>query len=252
MTIDAFIKVDKLYFSYDGTKSVLENITFEAGRNERIGIVGPSGSGKSTLLFAIAGLLPFSRVKGNTFINNEKMMESKAARLRKQIGLVMQNPDDQLIGATVQEDIGLGLFARGFDKNAIFAKVKEQLKGMRISELAQRSPCEISFGEKKRACVAGILAVEPDLLLLDEPGEGLDPRGKRELINIICNNRACMMISGHDMELILNTTEKVIVLDKGEIVAFGLTQEILADEKIMEHHGLMVPPSLRVRHYEKK
>jgi energy-coupling factor transporter ATP-binding protein EcfA2 len=167
------------------------------------------------------------------------------SEVRQNVGLLFQDPDDQLFCATVREDVAFGPLNLDFPREEVLRRVDEALAAVGLSEVKDRPPQQLSFGEKRRVCLAGVLACEPSLLALDEPSSNLDPRARRGLIDILRNCPAAQIIASHDLELVAELCSRVIVLDQGRIHADGPTREILADERLMTRHGLEVPLSIR-------
>jgi cobalt/nickel transport system ATP-binding protein len=166
-------------------------------------------------------------------------------RLPSKVGIVFQNSDDQLFHASVFDDVAFGPLNLGLGPEQVRARVAEALAQVRLTGTEQRVPLHLSGGEKRRVALAGVLAMRPEVLLLDEPSSGLDPRGRREFIGLVNQLASTKVIAAHDLELVLQTCRRVLVLDGGRLIADGPAREILADTALMEQHGLEVPPSLR-------
>jgi len=165
--------------------------------------------------------------------------------VRRIVGILFQDPDDQLFCPTVRDDVAFGPLNLDFPRDEVLRRVGESLAAVGLSGFEARSPQQLSFGEKRRVCLAGVLACEPNLLALDEPSSNLDPRARRGLIEILKNCPAAQIIASHDLELVAEQCRRVIVLDQGRIQADGPAREILADEKLMAKHGLEVPLSIQ-------
>lgn len=165
--------------------------------------------------------------------------------IRRLVGLLFQDPDDQLFCSTVLDDVAFGPLQLGFDRDEIVRRVRLALRQVGLSEFDQRAPGELSVGERRRVCLAGVLACEPVLLALDEPSSNLDPRSRRELIQLLRNCDAAQVIASHDLDLVLDLCDRVVILDRGEIQADGPTRELLSQAALMEAHGLEVPWRLR-------
>jgi energy-coupling factor transporter ATP-binding protein EcfA2 len=246
------------------------DVSFSVGMREAVGLVGPNGAGKTTLLLHLNGLLVGTRAihssretaSGNACglatpeaTNGERhapvevlgmpVIAENFTEVRRIVGLLFQDPDDQLFCPSVGEDVAFGPLNLEFPQDEVRRRVAESLAAVGLSGFEARPPRELSFGEKRRVCLAGVLACEPSLLALDEPSSNLDPRSRRGLIDILKNCPAAQIIASHDLELILELCTRVIVLDQGRIHADGPAREILADERLMALHGLEVPLSIQ-------
>lgn len=251
MTAPTAIRVDALNYAYPGGKSVLKDVSFEIPRGEIVALVGPSGAGKSTLLMHLNGLLP-ERVEALTTpsriqIAGVPIEKPHLARVRQLVGFVFQDPDDQLFCPTVREDVAFGPLNAGLDRAVVLERVQVNLARVGLGGYEHRSTLQLSVGEKKRVCLAGVLASEPEVLVLDEPFSNLDPRARRGLIGILRDFPGTQLIATHDLDLVVELCHRVIVLDGGEIRANGPTRQVLADPVLMEQHGLEVPYQLRTR-----
>src|SRR5262249_7819606 len=165
--------------------------------------------------------------------------------VRRNVGLLFQDPDDQLFCPTVRDDVAFGPLNLDFPQEEALRRVEEALAAVGLSGIDDRPPQQLSFGEKRRVCLAGVLACEPSLLALDEPSSNLDPRARRGLIEILTNCPAAQIIASHDLEMVVELCSRVIVLDQGRIHADGPTRELLSDDKLMARHGLEVPLSIQ-------
>lgn len=243
------IDVRQLTFRYPTRQLALQDITFCVSPGERVAIVGPNGAGKSTLLLHLNGLLPatFSTNGAAAEVTILGMPVGKAAlpQVRQQVGFVFQDPDDQLFCSTVAEDVAFGPRNFGVAAAQLPDLVRRSLEQVGLPEHGPRMIGQLSFGERKRVCLAGVLACDPAILVLDEPTANLDPRARRQLLAIIQHSRATLMMATHDLEFVLDSCPRVIVLDEGRLVADGPSAEILSDEHVMDRHGLEVPWRLR-------
>jgi cobalt/nickel transport system ATP-binding protein len=243
MSSDAAIRVEGLTYAYPGGRTALERVTFAVARGENVGLVGPNGAGKTTLFLCLSGVLA-----GNGIVRVASLDPADRGQRRllpAQLGIVFQNSDDQVFSATVGDDVAFGPLNLGQTAEEVRARTKEALEKVGLVGFEERVPFHLSGGEKKRVALAGVLAMRPDILLLDEPSIFLDPRGRRELITLIRELPNTKVIAAHDLELIRETCLRTIVLDRGQIVADGPTDNLLADSRLMEEHGLEVPHSLR-------
>ncbi|MBW1971957.1 MAG: energy-coupling factor ABC transporter ATP-binding protein [Deltaproteobacteria bacterium] len=241
--MEKVIQIKTLSYRYpDGIKA-LNNISFDISYGERVGIIGPNGAGKTTLFLCMMGLI--TGWEGDVVLFSLSMKDKKNHPIvRKKISIVFQNADDQLISPTVFDDVAFGLLNHNFSRDEIPKRVKKSLNDVGLNGFSNRLPFHLSGGEKRRVCLAGALAIEPEVLLVDEPTSDLDPRGKRKIKEILNSLNNTRIISSHDLEFILDTCDRVIVLDEGKIVADGIAKEILSDESLMLAHGLEKPHSL--------
>lgn len=217
------IEVEELSFFYEGKKGI-ENITFDVEEGEVLGIIGPNGSGKTTLLFSICGLL---RGRGKVLIDGVFLSPKNFDGIREKIGFVFQDPDDQLFMPTVVQDVGFSLFQRGYDEKFVLEKVREVLKMVGLEGFDERESHKLSYGEKKKVCIASAIIHEPKILILDEPTAWLDPKGRKELFEIIKNIKKTTIIAGHDLDFLERLSNRIMVLENGRILAFGQMKEIL-------------------------
>jgi len=235
----AALEVCNLSYRYPDGREALRNISFTIDEGECVGLIGPNGAGKSTLLLHLNGILPEKpngavRVFGQT----------ELAMMRRDVGLLFQDPDDQLFCPTVYEDVAFGPQQLGLpEEPATQALAQAGLVGFE-----KRSPHHLSHGEKRRVCLAGVLACQPRVLALDEPTSGLDPRGRREFKALLHKIRATKMITTHDLDFVAEFCSRVLVLDQGELAADGPAEEILSDMSLMLAHGLERPHTLQHRH----
>jgi len=212
---------------------------------ECVALVGPNGAGKTTLFLRLCGVLPGR--PGECLVHDlDPARPDHARQLPRHIGVVFQNPDDQLFSATVLEDVAFGPLNMGSTTADAKRLASTALESVGLTGCDDRSPHRLSGGEKRRAALAGVLAMQPGVLLFDEPSMFLDPRGRRELIRIIRDLPGIVLIATHDLDLVLDTCPRTIVLDGGRIAADGPTADMLADYELMERHGLEVPHRLRV------
>ena len=243
------IEITNLQYRYhDGTEA-LRGISFRVLPGECLALLGPNGSGKSTLLLHLSGLLPEKLFgDGAVKIFGEAVATENLEKIRRQIGLVFQDPDDQLFCPTVAADVAFGPQQLGLSEAEIAARVKKSLAQVGLAGFEERATHHLSHGEKRRACLAGVLACEPAVLVLDEPTSDLDPRGRREFKAMLRQLPATKLIATHDLELAVELCARTIILDHGQIIADGRTVELLADEQLMLAHGLERPHILHHRH----
>ncbi len=243
------IEVRDLHYAYPDGRKALRGVSLSLRQGERVGLIGPNGAGKSTLLQHLNGILPeeFSGKPG-VHIFGLPVERSTLADIRRTVGLLFQDPDDQLFCPTVREDVGFGPEQFGTPAGEIGERVRKALEQVGLAGSEARSPHHLSGGEKRRVCLAGVLACSPRVLVLDEPGSNLDPRGKRELRAILSTLPATLLIASHDLEMIVELCSRVILLDGGIVVTEGPTVAVLSDEPLMLRHGLEKPHILAHRH----
>ena len=222
-------------FSYDGDRPALAAVSLSVAPGERLAMLGANGAGKSTLLLAIVGLL---RASGRIELDGEPVIAGQSRGLCARVGLVFQEPDDQLFMPTVLDDVAFGLLNRRVDADEARLRSLEALGHVGALELADRPPHQLSAGEKKRACLATVLALDCSLLLLDEPTGGLDPRGRRELAALLAPMPPTMVVATHDLEFVRRLCRRAVVLDRGGVVADGPLAEVLGDEAMLRLYGL--------------
>ena len=243
------IQVTNLSYRYhDGTEA-LRGISFSVAQGECVALLGPNGSGKSTLLLHLNGLLPEKPGRtGAVLILGQPVTPDNLEHIRKQVGLVFQDPDDQLFCPSVAEDVAFGPQQLGLSEKEVSARVQKALAQAGLAGFGHRVTHHLSQGEKRRACLAGVLACEPAVLVLDEPTSDLDPRGRREFKALLRQVPATKVIATHDLELVVELCSRAIVLDLGAVVAEGPVVDLLNNEELMLAHGLERPHILRHRH----
>jgi len=205
---------------------------------DKVALVGPNGAGKSTLMLHLNGILTG---KGDVMVGDKRITRDNLPAVRAMVGVVFQNPDDQLFSPTVFEDVAFGPLHMGLPKDEVIQRVDAALEAVRMSAYRDRMSHHLSVGEKKRIAIATVLSMNPQILVLDEPSAGLDPRARRTLINLLRDLPITMLVSTHDMRLVEELFPRTIVMDEGLVVADGDTREILQDEKFLNEHGLEKP-----------
>ena len=243
------IEVGQLTYTYPGGTDALQGISLTVQQGECVALIGPNGSGKSTLLLHLNGVLP-EQLQGDPRIHimGEPLTSTTVSRIRRTVGLLFQDPDDQLFCPTVYEDVAFGPQQFGIPESEVRESVKQTLKDVGLEGFENRSPHHLSGGEKQRVCLAGILACQPQVLVLDEPTSNLDPRGKRELKVLLKSIPVTKVIASHDLEMVLDLCSRAYLMDGGRIVASGSTVDLLSDEDLMLRHGLEKPHSLLHHH----
>lgn len=233
------ISVTDLSYRYpDGTKA-LDGVDLHIHEGERVALLGPNGAGKTTLVLHMNGIhMPQT---GSVEVSGIKLERETVSEARRRVGIVFQDPDDQLFMPTVAADVAFGPQNLGTEDSETTNRVAAALEAVGISDLADRSPAHLSFGQKRRAAIAGVLAMEPDIVVLDEPTANLDPAARRELSDILLGLPVTQLIVTHDLLYALEVCERSLIIDSGTIVADGPTREILADSDLLASHRLALP-----------
>lgn len=238
------IRIRRLSYVYSDGQKALENVDFTIEDGESVALVGPNGAGKTTLFLALAGILRIP--SGHISVADcDPGILVERRRLPGKLGIVFQNSEDQVFNSTVFDDVAFGPLNQGLDRLTVKERVREALARVDLQGYESRVPFHLSGGEQRRVALAGILAMKPSILLLDEPSQGLDPRGRRELILLLNHLSGTKIIASHDLELIIQTCSRVLLLDGGRIITDGPARNVLAHETLMKDHGLEVPHSLR-------
>jgi cobalt/nickel transport system ATP-binding protein len=233
------LEVRDLRHRYPNGQEALAGATLALGPHEKVALVGPNGAGKSTLLLHLNGILKPG--EGSVRVFGLDAAGEEVGNVRAMVGFVFQNPDDQLFSPRVFDDVAFGPLYMGLPEPQVRQRVAEALAAVGMSGFEERRPHELSIGERKRVALATVLSMQPRLLALDEPSAGLDPRARRGLINLLRELPQAMLVSTHDMHLVKDLFDRMIVMDSGVIVADGPTKEILADTDLLERHGLEGP-----------
>jgi cobalt/nickel transport system ATP-binding protein len=229
------IEVDHLSFTYPDGKQALNNINLLVKPGEKVSLVGANGAGKSTLLMHLNGIYSG---QGHIYIDGLLVQKKTLSQIRSRVGVVFQNPDDQLFSPTVYEDVAFGPIYQGLQKQEVQQRVEKALSDVGMRDYSSRNPYHLSSGEKKRIAIATVLSMQPQILVFDEPTAGLDPRARRELIELLAELPQTMLVATHDLAMVESLTPRVIILDQGRIVADGSSGEILYDEELLKQHGL--------------
>ena len=247
--MSAAIDVRELRFRYPDGNDALDGISFTVTKGECVGVIGPNGAGKSTLLLHLNGILPERFVgEPSVVIEGTPVGPTTIFEIRRNVGVLFQDPDDQLFCPTVFEDVAFGPQQYGIAGDDLRGTVRSALAKVGLDGFEQRSPHHLSGGEKQRVCLAGILACNPAVLVLDEPTNNLDPRGKRGMKSLLRSIPATKIIASHDLEMVVELCSRVLVLDGGRLVVEGPTVEIISNEQLMLAHGLEKPHILQHRH----
>lgn len=233
------IDIKDMSFGYEKGKDILKNISFYAGEDESIGIVGANGVGKSTFLKLLVGLqLDFA---GSIRIEEIPVKKETLPKIREKIGYVFQDSESQLFMSTAFEDIAFAPRNYGLPEDEVERRVTQALELVGASHLRDKQIFKMSGGEKKLVSIATILSMTPDIILMDEPSLALDPKNRRNLIKILNSFEHLKIIASHDLDLILDTCKRTIIMSDGEIICDGLTKDILSDKELLEANGLELP-----------
>ncbi|MBX3168379.1 MAG: ABC transporter ATP-binding protein [Candidatus Eremiobacteraeota bacterium] len=228
------VTIEELCFSY-GSREVLRRVGFTVQPGAKVGLLGPNGAGKSSLLLHLNGIL---QGRGNIVIDGLVLNAANLGRIRQKVGLVFQDPDDQLFCPTVFEDVAYGPLYAGLPAVEVEQRVERALAAVGMQQARERSPHQLSGGEKRRVALATVLSMQPSLLALDEPTNGLDPRARRSLIELLRLLPNTMLVATHDLAMLEELLPEAIVMNEGRIVYQGTTAALLADKELLERHGL--------------
>ena len=234
------IAVQNLTFAYADGHIALHDVSVNIQAQEKVALVGPNGAGKSTLMLHFNGILG-QHDNGRIAVSGLPITKSTLPLIRAKVGLVFQNPDDQLFSPTVFEDVAFGPLHMGFAERDVRARVERALGQVDMAGFGERLSHHLSIGQKKRIAIATVLSMDPEILVLDEPSAGLDPRARRSLINLLRQLPITMLVSTHDMLMVRELFPRMIIMDEGRIVADGSTAELMADTALLEAHGLEMP-----------
>lgn len=233
------IEVNDLHFSYPDGHSALNGVTVSIAPGEKVALVGPNGAGKSTLMLHLNGILQSNQ--GEVRVGGMPIRKDNLGQVRAAVGLVFQDPDDQLFSPTVFEDVAFGPLHMGLSEANVRQRVNDALTAVGMGDYAERVSHHLSTGEKKRIAIATVLSMEPEILVLDEPTAGLDPRARRGLIHLLNDLNQTMLVSTHDMPFVAELFPRTVIMEGGRVVADGVTANLLADEALLESHGLERP-----------
>jgi cobalt/nickel transport system ATP-binding protein len=232
------IEIKNLTFSYPDGTPALRDVTINISPGEKVALVGPNGAGKSTLILHLNGILSG---QGSVQVCGLDVVKENLGRVRSCVGLVFQSPEDQLFSPTVFDDVAFGPLYQGLSPEEVQKNVDQALEAVHMIAYKKRISHHLSMGEKKRIAIATVLSMHPEVLVLDEPTGGLDPRSRRSLIHLLKELSLTMLISTHDMLLVNEIFPRMIVLDEGRVVADGPTQTLMDDIALLEAHGLEKP-----------
>lgn len=229
------VEIRNLSFHYPDGHMALRGINLVVRRGERVGLVGPNGAGKSTLILQLNGIL---RGEGLVRVDGLEVNDKNLRQIRAKVGLVFQDPDDQLFSPTVFDDVAFGPLYMGLPPQEVEERVRRSLAQVGMEEYGRRTSHHLSVGEKKRVAIATVLSMDTPILALDEPSAGLDPRARGRLIRLLRELPQTMIISSHDLRLVETLCPRMVVLEGGQVIADGPTQELLRDETLLAAHCL--------------
>ena len=232
------IEVENLTYAYPDGTLALNDISMSIEPGEKVALVGPNGAGKSTLILHLNGILSG---KGKVRVCGLDVIKENLGRVRSSVGLVFQSPEDQLFSPTVFDDVAFGPLYQGLPSTEVQERVDEALAAVHMEKYKKRVSHHLSMGEKKRIAIATVLSMNPEVLVLDEPTGGLDPRSRRSLIRLLQELPLTMLVSTHDMMLVREIFPRMIILDEGRVVADGPAQLLMNNLELLEAHGLERP-----------
>lgn len=235
------IKINNINFAYEKNLNVLSNLTLEIKDKEKIGLIGANGAGKSTLFKSLLGLI---NTDGEIYLDDLKLDNKSINEFRKKIGYILQDPDNQMFMPGVLEDMIFGPINYGLSKDEAISKSLKTLKDLDLEYLKDKKNYKMSGGEKRMAAIATILNMDPEVILLDEPTNDLDPKNRRKLINVLNDLDKTIIIATHDLDLLLETVDRVILMSKGKIIKDADIKDILWDEELLENYHLELPRSI--------
>lgn len=244
------IAAEGLDFAYPDGTVALAGIDLHIHPGERVALLGPNGAGKTTLILHMNGIhMPHA---GTVHVSGIPVDAANLLEVRRRVGIVFQDPDDQLFMPTVREDVAFGPQNLGLTGQDLDERIQSAMRAVGVDDLADRAPNHLSFGQKRRVAIAGVLAMRPEILILDEPTSNLDPASRRELTDILRGLDITQLIATHNLPYALELCPRSIVLDDRRIVADGATLELLTDERLMKEHRLELPPGFDARYVENR
>jgi cobalt/nickel transport system ATP-binding protein len=239
------LEVTSLSFAYPDGHQALSEVALHVHHGERVALLGPNGAGKTTLLLHLNGILRPSA--GSVRVAGLEVSDESSLEVRRRVGLVFQDPDDQLFMPTVGQDVAFGPANFGVEGHDLEASVTEALDAVSMLDALDRAPHHLSYGERRRVAMATVLAMKPEIMVLDEPTSNLDPASRRELIEVLGELAITQLIVTHDLPFALELCPRALVMDAGRIVAEDSTLEILTDVALMKAHRLELPYRFRPR-----
>jgi cobalt/nickel transport system ATP-binding protein len=235
------LDVRGVHYAYPDGHVALDGVDLTVPQGGRVALLGPNGAGKTTLVLHLNGIL--TPTEGTVTVGGLTVGRARAtlAEIRRRVGIVFQDPDDQLFLPTVAEDVAFGPANLGLRGAELTARVEEALTAVGMAEHRDRAPHHLSFGQRRRVAVATVLAMHPEVLVLDEPSSNLDPAARRELAEILRGLPVTLLMVTHDLPYALELCDRAVIIDRGRIVADGGTPELLADDALLARHRLELP-----------
>jgi cobalt/nickel transport system ATP-binding protein len=247
--VSCAVQARGLTYRYPNGHTALAEVDLHVTHGERVAVLGPNGAGKTTLMLHLNGLL---MGEGSLEVAGIDVSKRNLKELRRRVGLVFQDPDDQLFMPSVREDVAFGALNMGLGPAEALARVDEALAAVRMGHAAGRAPHELSMGERRRVAIATVLAMWPDLLVLDEPSANLDPRARRELLDVLERIERSMLVVTHDLPFAAELCERAVVLSAGRVVADSACEQVLADEDLLAAHDLELPAGFDLDRIERR
>jgi cobalt/nickel transport system ATP-binding protein len=237
------LEVKELNYTYPDGHKAINGMSFLVSHGEALGIIGANGAGKSTLLMLLMGVL--FPDKGEVIVGDTHVTKKTLPMIRQRLGMVFQDPDDQLFMTTVYDDVAFGPRNYKLDEQEVEKRVLEALEQVGILHLKDRAPYKLSGGEKRAAAIAAVLSMQPDILIMDEPTSALDPKARRRVLELLQSFQHTKIITSHDLDMVMDTCQRIIVLKDGRIAADGKTLDILTNVQLLESCGLEMPFALQ-------
>jgi len=242
--VSCAVHARRLSYSYPDGRAALDSLDLHIEHGERVAVLGPNGAGKTTLMLHLNGLL---RGEGELEVAGVEVSPKTLTELRTRVGLVFQDPDDQLFMPTVGEDVAFGPLNMRLERDEVERRVAEALAAVRMAGATGRAPYQLSMGERRRVAIATVLAMRPALLVLDEPSANLDPRARRELLDVLERLEGTMLVTTHDLPLAAELCERAVILAEGRIVADSRCEQLLGDPQLLAAHDLELPAGFELR-----
>ena len=246
---EAAIVINELSFNYPDKTQALKKINLTVFTGECLGIIGANGAGKSTLLLHLNGIL---RGSGNVTIGSKRICKKNLKTIRAKVGMVFQDPNHQLFMPTLADDMAFGPLNFGMSKQNVATRINRVLEALNIGHLSEKSPYQMSLGERKAASLATVLVMSPEITVFDEPTVSLDPHSRRKLLNLIMALKGTKIIASHDLDMVYQICDRVALMSQGRLVTQGRSKEILNDRSLLEKNSLEVPLSLMLEEAQKK